>query len=250
MQIPPLFPTISKQKIPFLTTLQMIEVDRRMIEVYGITLIQMMENAGRNLARWALSFIPDFTTVPRNVTILCGSGGNGGGGMVCARHLTNRGANVTVLLSKPAGLLSGVPAHQLRILQHMRIPVLDDREAESLPKSDLIIDALIGHSLKGNPQGCTAKMIHLANEHSAPVLTLDIPSGIDGSSGMVREPVIHARATMTLALPKQGLVTQTARPYTGRLFLADISVPPALYKQAFGFRVGSLFSENEIIELV
>jgi NAD(P)H-hydrate epimerase len=96
-------------KIPVLTTEQMIEVDRLMIEEYGILLIQMMENAGRNLAEQARRMVGGELT-GRRIVVLCGRGNNGGGGMVAARHLNNRGAMVEVVLAgDPAGLKE-VPA--------------------------------------------------------------------------------------------------------------------------------------------
>ncbi|MGQ9850748.1 MAG: NAD(P)H-hydrate epimerase, partial [Aggregatilineaceae bacterium] len=79
--------------IPAITTAQMAEVDRLMIEEYGILLIQMMENAGRNLAEQARRMLGGDLT-DRRIVVLCGAGNNGGGGMVAARHLHNRGARV------------------------------------------------------------------------------------------------------------------------------------------------------------
>jgi NAD(P)H-hydrate epimerase len=246
----PSFPTIPKHTVPRLSTAQMIEVDRRMVETYGIELKQMMENAGRNLARLSASFLPVSQNKAPKVVVLCGTGGNGGGGMVCARHLSNWGAAISIVLTKAEKAYAGVPAHQLAILKKTGIPFFQAADLKRLPECDLIIDAIIGYSLNGRPHGNAAKIIRWANEQAAAVLSLDIPSGMEGGSGAVKEPAVRARATMTLALPKQGLLAETARRYTGRLFLADISVPPSLYKQAFGFRVAPLFSESEIIELI
>ncbi len=93
-------PAVPRDRVPAITTEEMIEVDRLMIETYGIELIQMMENAGRNLARLAALHVPENQPAGKNMTVLCGSGGNGGGGLVCARHLANWGANVSVVLRK------------------------------------------------------------------------------------------------------------------------------------------------------
>ena len=87
--------------IPFITTEQMREVDRLMVDVYGISLPQMMENAGRNLARAARTLFLDSDPRGKRVAVLCGGGGNGGGGMVCARRLITWGADVTVWLTRP-----------------------------------------------------------------------------------------------------------------------------------------------------
>ena len=107
---------------PALTTEQMREVDRLMVEEYGIELIQMMENAGRNLALLAARML-DGDIVDRPVVVLAGRGNNGGGGLVAARHLLNWGAWVQVLCAYPPEQYAGVPAHQLSILQAMGAPL-------------------------------------------------------------------------------------------------------------------------------
>jgi NAD(P)H-hydrate epimerase len=214
----------------------MREVDRIMIEDLGISLLQMMENAGRNLAELAIRRFH-----PTSVTVLAGPGGNGGGGLAAARHLANRGIPVHVSLSRPAGAFSGVPAHQLAILEKMRIPVVE----EALTEADLIVDALIGYSLRGDPRGATRDLIERANQSGAAVLSLDSPSGLNVTTGEAATPCVQATATLTLALPKVGLLEATQ---VGELWLADISVPPAVYG-AFGIEVGNLFSEDVIVRV-
>src|SRR5215207_5208769 len=108
--------TTDYQKMPVLTTGQMIEVDRLMIEEWGITLIQMMENAGRHLAELARHQLGG-TAKDSSVVVLCGTGNNGGGGMAAARHLNNWGAHVQVILVGQESRLKEIPAHQWRILK-------------------------------------------------------------------------------------------------------------------------------------
>ena len=136
--------------IPSLDTDQMREVDRAMIEDYHIELIQMMENAGRNLAHLARTRFLEGDPREREVLVLAGRGGNGGGGLVSARRLHNWGADVRVILSQPDTAFQGIPAHQLSILQRMGVPIEAEVPAE-LPPAELIIDALIGYSLRGGP---------------------------------------------------------------------------------------------------
>jgi NAD(P)H-hydrate epimerase len=230
--------------IPSLTTEQMAEVDRLMIEEWGITLIQMMENAGRNLAELARRML-DGELSGRRVTVLCGKGNNGGGGMVAARHLSNRGASVSVkLMGDPAGLKE-IPAHQWDILQVMALTQADDPD---LAQADLILDAMIGYGLSGDPRGVVAEWIRRANAAGGPILALDAPSGLDTTSGTAGNPCVRATATLTLALPKTGLLTPAARPLVGKLLLADISVPPGLYRR-LGLEVGPIFAEDSILEL-
>ncbi len=236
--------------VPYLTTDQMIEVDRAMIEDYKIELMQMMENAGRNLAHLARDRFFEGNPSGKNVVVLAGTGGNGGGALVCARRLHNYGANVQVFITKPDEAFTAIPAHQLDILRRMKVSVAD---IGTLPQSkpDLIIDGLIGYSLKGTPRGTARTLIQWANNQTAPILALDAPSGIDTTSGTVFEPAIKATATMTLALPKAGLRAPGVEAHVGELYLADISVPPELYAEpALNLQVDPVFAENDIIRLV
>ncbi len=240
----------TKEKIPYLNTQQMIEVDRAMMQDYKIELIQMMENAGRNLAHLARIRFLDGDPREKRVIVLAGPGGNGGGALVCARRLHNWGAKVHVFTSRPDEEFTPVPAHQLDIIRRMNVPVGSAQQIGNAGHPVLIIDGLIGYSLKGAPRGDAADLIRWANSQSAPILTLDAPSGVDTTTGRVFDPAIRATATMTLALPKDGLRAEGVEPYVGELYLADISVPPALYSEpALALAVGPLFAQNEIIRL-
>ncbi|GBD84834.1 bifunctional NAD(P)H-hydrate repair enzyme Nnr [bacterium BMS3Abin02] len=228
-----MFPRVDLQTVPALTEEQMREVDRVMIEDLGIVLVQMMENAGRNLAELAIRRFR-----PSTVTVLAGTGGNGGGGLVAARHLANRGRNVSVVIATAPDRLGRVPRAQLEILQQMGVRFeADPRDA------DLVIDALIGYSLRGDPRGRTAELIRWAK--GRPVLSLDTPSGLNVTSGEAGDPCIDAIATMTLALPKVGLLDASQ---VGELYLADISVPPSVYT-TMGLESPPLFAEGTVVRL-
>ena len=127
----------------------MIEVDRAMIEDYKIELIQMMENAGRNLAHLARTHFLKDSLNQKQVVIMAGTGGNGGGALVCARRLHNYGVDVQVILTKPDTDFTAVPAHQLDILRQMNIPITQADTTLPTDKPNLIIDGIIGYSLKG-----------------------------------------------------------------------------------------------------
>lgn len=233
--------------IPSISTTQMREVDRLMVEVYGIELLQMMENAGRSLALLARRMLGD-DVADRPVVVLAGRGANGGGGLAAARHLLNWGAWVQVVCSYPPDGYKGVPAHQLRILKAMGAPLAWAEEGWELPPTDLLIDAIIGYGLRGDPRGPARNLIQLANSSTAPILSLDTPSGVDTGTGRVFEPHIQATATLTLALPKDGFRQPEAAAACGALYLADISVPPALYEQ-IGIVAPALFTRTEIVPL-
>ncbi|MFQ5994116.1 MAG: NAD(P)H-hydrate epimerase [Acidiferrobacterales bacterium] len=243
-------PTIDEA--PYLTTEQMVEVDRAMIEDFRIELIQMMENAGRNLAHLSRVRFLGGNPTGKHVVIMAGSGGNGGGALVAARRLHSWGADVRLLLAQPAEKMTPVPRHQLDILQRMRVPGSDGpaRLADVERTADLIVDGLIGYSLRGAPHGLIADLIRWANRTGAPILSLDAPSGIDTTTGTMFDPAISATATMTVALPKEGLRARGVEAHVGQLYLADISVPPALYAEpALNLTVGPLFAHDDIVRL-
>jgi NAD(P)H-hydrate epimerase len=236
--------------IPFLTTAQMVEVDRAMMEDFRIELLQMMENAGRNLAHLARLRFLSGDPRGRTVAILAGTGGNGGGALVCARRLHNYGAQVSVHTTKDIDGFSPVAGHQLDILQRMGVQVTTAALPASSRSVELIIDGIIGYSLKGSPRGEAAVLIQWANQQDVPILALDAPSGVDTTSGRVYDPAVQATATMTLALPKEGLRASGVSEHVGELYLADISVPPSLYKGAkLALEVGPLFYSSDIIQL-
>lgn len=221
-------------QLPAVTADQMREVDRAMTDDIGIQLIQMMENAGRHLAELAL-----VRYRPETCTVLAGSGGNGGGGLVAARHLHNRGVDVSVVVTEPEP--GGVVGHQLAILRQMGVPVLEEPQPAAL-----VLDALIGYSLRDSPEGPAAEAIDWANATSSPTLALDLPSGLDATTGEVGDPCIVADATLTLALPKTGL--SRSAHVVGTLYAADISVPTSIYA-AMGLPIPSPFARASIVRV-
>lgn len=234
--------------LPFLSTAQMVEVDRAMIEEYQIELIQMMENAGRNLAHLARTRFLNRDPRGKHVVVLAGTGGNGGGALVAARRLHTWGARVAVATTNEMDAFKAVPARQLAIVMRMGMQSVEAAQVTCLSPVDLILDGVIGYSLSGPPRGAAAELIRWANGHGAPILALDTPSGLDVTTGAAYTPTIRAAATMTLALPKLGLRVPSAAPYVGELYLADISVPPQLYAE-LGLAVEPIFAHEEIVRL-
>lgn len=208
--------------LPALTEDQMREVDRIAMEDFGLEVLQMMENAGRNLALHAIENVDDPNA---EILILAGSGGNGGGGISCARHLRNRGYRVRLVLTKDPSELRGSAAAQFHIVEQAGLRATSASEAEErIQHAALVIDALIGYSLKGAPSGLTEELIQMVNEFSERTLALDIPSGFDSTGGETPGVAIKPHRTLTLALPKIGL-----REVPGELYVADIGIPPEVY---------------------
>jgi NAD(P)H-hydrate epimerase len=214
--------------LPAVTATQMAEVDRITVEELGFDVLQIMETAGRAVALFVRRLLGGDPREKR-IVVLCGTGGNGGDGMVAARHLANWGAVVEIFLSKRPE--RGPALHQLTILERLGFAIHEPGESASLPPADLIVDALLGFSLAGAPRGETARLIEIANRHDAPVLAVDLPSGMDATSGEGFEPCIHATATLTLGLPKTGLIIPNARKITGELVVADIGIPAEAYRR-------------------
>lgn len=235
--------------VPAVTAGQMREVDRLAVETYGIALLQMMENAGRALAELARRIVGG--TVPdRRFLVAAGKGNNGGGGLNAGRHLANWGAQVAAFLEGPDAL-EDVTAHQCRAAGAAGVSMVGGPaaiEAVHPGAADRALDALIGYGLKGAPRAWTGEMITRLNESGIPVLALDVPSGLDATSGECPGPCIRAAATLTLALPKTGLLTPGGRAVAGRLYLADIGIPPTLYRR-LGLAVGSLFAQETLVSL-
>lgn len=217
------YPTVPAGALPWLTVAQMAEADRLAIEVFGIELLQMMEHAGRGLADVVMS-----TAQEGRVVVLAGGGNNGGGGLCAARHLANRGRSVSVVLASDR--LGPAAEHHLNTLAAMGITPVDDP-----PDAPVVVDALVGYGLDGPLRGDAAALA--AWSAGRTVISLDLPSG-HGHPGAV-EPA----ATVTLALPKEGL--RSVRP----LYLADLGLPDSLWA-AMRIDVTSVFSEGPILEIV
>lgn len=211
--------------VPAITAEQMREIDRIAIKETGPNLFQMMENAGRNLASQTIHLLGRGWRGAR-VVVLAGGGGNGGGGICAARHLANRDIDVALVLSEPDGL-GEVPAFQRKVFRSTRGREID-LPALAAQHSDVIVDALIGYGQREAPRGRAAELIAWANAAGAPILALDVPSGMHATTGECPGECIRSRATLTLALPKTGLANGTA----GDLWLADIGIPRATYERA------------------
>ena len=247
-------PTVSLDLVPTVTAAEMAEVDRLATDVFGISLLQMMELAGAHLADLAVERLGGDLR-DRPVLVAVGPGNNGGGGLVAARHLVNRGARVRVVLARPARRLSEAGRHQLATLLEMGVSccmaVYDISDAEidhELAEADLVVDAVLGYRGRGAPHDEVATLVERISAAEGRILSLDLPSGVDPDSGVAAEPAIRASATLTIALPKAGLSTEPGRAHSGDLFLADIGLPTALYER-IGLTVETPFATGRLVRL-
>ncbi len=240
--------------VPVVDVATMTEVDRLAIEEFGISLPQMMEQAGSHLAevvRLELGGI----LVDRSVVVAVGPGNNGGGGLAAARHLINRGARVHVVLARPALRMTEAGRNQLATLVAMgaaccvaTYDLADEELDEILAGADLVVDAILGYNVHGAPRGDVERLVGFVVRANRPVVSLDVPTGVDPDTGEADGIAITAIATMTLALPKPGLMAPVGARRAGRLYLADIGLPATLYAR-LGIHVGTLFSAGRITTL-
>jgi len=212
------FRTTDGTPVTAVTAAEMQDVDRVAVEEFGFELLQMMENAGRTLA----GRVREVGASP--VTVLAGNGGNGGGGLCAARHLANRGVPVSVVLDREPAALDGAVRTQYRTVAAMDVPVAHGVDALADAASGVIVDALVGYGLDGPLRGTAGKMVETLQARSDTVVSLDVPSGTNATTGERPGPAVEADRVVTLALPKTGLATCSAE-----LLLADISIPDGVY---------------------
>ena len=245
------YPIARKTELVTISTDQVKEIDQLMENNYGIRHIQTMENTGSVVANLSRELFLEGNARFKNIMFLIGPGKNGGGALVAARRLHNYGAKVQIALSSPPEFFKDLPLYQLNILEKMGIEAKEAKELKVPPINfDLVIDGVAGNSMKGNPKAGAAKLIEWANSQTAPILSVDVPSGVDLGIGEVYEPVIQASATVTLGLPKSTLFDPVVSKHLGRLFLADISIPPQLYAHSpLDLNVGNVFAESDIVEI-
>jgi len=221
-----LFRTGDGEPVPAVTAEEMRRVDDVAVAAFGIDVLQMMEHAGRALA----GAVRDRTE--GQVTVLAGSGGNGGGGLCAARHLRNRGVEVRVVLDRSPEDLRGPAAHHHETLAAMDVPVAVGADAVA-DDAETVVDALVGYGLSGSLSGTAAALVAAIGDAPA-VVSLDVPSGLDATTGEALGVAVEADRVVTLALPKTGLAG-----LSGDLLLADIGLPDGVYDRLdippFGF---------------
>ncbi len=209
--------------IPLLTSDQMRALDRNAIETIGIPGIVLMENA----ARAVLDAIEDHydNVAELTVAVLCGPGNNGGDGFALARHLHLGGADVDVILLTDPAKLKGDALTNYRLLEALGVTVVEWDDELMLDEYDLLVDAIFGTGSFRAPEGIFADAIRAMNEAQVPVMAIDLPSGVDASTGRAPGEAVEATETVTLQCAKVGLLLPPGRDFVGDLIVAPISIP-------------------------
>jgi NAD(P)H-hydrate epimerase len=214
--------------IKTVTVKAMQQIDRAAVQRYGIPALILMENAAIASAFCVLKMLKN---KQRKVLVFCGQGNNGGDGFACARHLINRGLEAQVYFSGEAGKLPAAAKTNYNILKRQEIkafrPDLSVLKRE-LKNCDLVVDALLGIGINKIVREPLYSLIKVINDSQRPVLSLDVPSGLEASTGKIYGIAVRAKRTVTFGLLKRGLLGPGARRYTGRIIVADISLPRKL----------------------
>lgn len=210
--------------VKVVTSSQMYRIDDRTIKEFGIPGFVLMERAGLAVAKRVRDLFEK-----RRVTVLSGGGNNGGDGIVAARNLMNWGWNVRVLLMLREDRLSPDCLAQYRIAKQMGVPLefrasVDERDMHGA----VVIDALLGTGINKPVTSPMSEVISFLNRSSAPVVSVDIPTGISSDTGQVYGEAVEADYTITFGLPKIGHILHPGARYTGRLFVEDIGFPKEL----------------------
>ena len=247
------FPQRKLIDTPTVSGAQMREIQRAAQEDFGLDILQITENGARAAAALALAMLGGRGRNQR-VVVLAGGGNKGAMGMVVARTLVNYGMNVEPVLGEVESELSFVTRRQWQILREAGIVEPHDLETseitveEHMSRADLIIDALVGYGLEGPPMGIAAAVTDLAIQSKRPILALDVPTGVNATTGEVSHPAIRAVTTICLDLLKKGLIEAQCKGHVGELYLADIGIPRRVHER-LGFQTESLFFEGPIVRL-
>jgi NAD(P)H-hydrate epimerase len=253
--------------LPLVTAAEMAALDREAIQGRGIPSLRLMERAGRGVAREIAAWwrARGNAHSPRRgrgasgraakapgarVVVLAGRGNNGGDGFVCARHLRALGFASRVLVAAGEGELSPDARANREACARARVPVAFHPEpsawrpggeaARTAADADLLVDALLGTGSRGAPRDAVARAIECANHLAPPIVAIDIPSGVDASTGHAENPSIHAELTVTLALPKRGLLIEPGRSHAGEVRVVEIGIPDDLTASVLpGLRVAT-----------
>ncbi len=211
---------------PVFTSDEMRATDSWAIDTKGTPSIELMERAGSEVARAVTELYPS-----DGICVVCGKGNNGGDGLVCARLLAEQGHTVRAVLLAPAEQISGDAKENLDRLHstNCELVIVDDEKGvqEALTGAQVVVDAVFGTGFNGKPRGLPAAAIKAINEHGAHTVAVDMPSGVDGSTGETAGVATNASSTVTFHKGKVGQFINPGKACTGKVEVVDIGIPPS-----------------------
>ena len=214
---------------------EMREMDRQTIESFGLPGRILMENAGLGATRILLDRFDHLSDI--NVGVVAGRGNNGGDGFVIARYLVQKGISVTVYLLGTKNQVKGDAESNLKLLKPLNVTVIEienakqfENQKSSLHRHSLWVDAIFGTGLNSDVRGYFKDVIEFINQSNKPVLSVDIPSGLNADTGQPCGISVRAHATATFGFAKIGHMTFPGVSYTGNLDVVDIGIPPHIVK--------------------
>jgi ADP-dependent NAD(P)H-hydrate dehydratase / NAD(P)H-hydrate epimerase len=198
----------------------------------GVSTLQLMEVAGWQVARCAWRHLGGRA----GVGVVAGYGNNGGDGLVAARHLATWGCAVRVLVLGDEDRVQGVVRDHVVSARNCGVDVVVGADPAAVPgivtQSMLVIDAILGTGLRSAPREPQASAIRALNDSGLAVLSVDVPSGLDATTGEAFDPTVHAALTCTLTAMKQGLRRADAASHAGAVWVADIGMPATAWRRA------------------
>ncbi len=212
-----------------LSVRQSRQIDQTAIEEFGVPGITLMENAGKACAERLLSMVSHSHTT----LIMCGSGNNGGDGFVIARHFHQANKPVRVLLLAPPQKLHGDARISYDGAVEAGVAIESIMDASKIARiigscEGMIIDCLLGTGASGDPREPYASAIRGTNTCRGPRVAIDIPSGLDGDTGIAGDPTFQANLTLTFVTAKTGMRNPDTFPYLGKVEIVDIGLPDAI----------------------
>lgn len=230
----------SWEGLPVVDASRMRALDFDATARFGLPAAILMENAGRAVARETLAFLQARGLEPNRarVVVCCGRGANGGDGLVAARHLRAAGVGVIVFLCPPkkeAGypeLVRGALSEAVKAAVEVREAGPEAGLSAALAAGDVVLDALLGTGSSGKPAGSVHHMIREISRAKRPIVSVDLPSGLHPDTGHHSGVYVTADLTLTLGLPKRGLLAAHARRFVGTLKVLDIGYPAELVSEA------------------
>ena len=221
------------KKVIAVSAEQMRQIDERAVHEFKIPVLTLMEHAGKVVTRECLKTIRGIRIAKPKVLVLCGGGNNAGDGLVVARRLYLAKISVSAILLKPADSFKDAVLANFNEIVRLGLPYEEDPKFLAIKKkieeNHIVVDAIVGTGLKREITGLMKETIQALNASGKVVISVDIPSGLDADTAEIHGVCVRADVTVTMGALKIGFLKEKARPWTGKIVVADIGFPKKLF---------------------